>query len=108
MVQDKQRPSCHLEWPDGLDSARRSTDCERGRGSDYGQLRIHSNPGHASKRERSMPHVQVKPRPPEPGPLSELSVAIIGFQRDHEVSVPYTCKADPDTKCCWMVGFQLS
>ena len=91
-VQGKAKRFCKLEWPDGQDSARRSTDCERGRGCDYGQLRIHNSRIAAFKKHRKqLPittalHPESMPSLPDPGPLSHLSVAIVGFQRDHEVT----------------------
>ena len=89
--QTKSRLKRKLEWPDGQDSIRRSTDCERGRGSDYGHLRIRGKSDTEAQKNddcgepaKSASHAAA-PEVPDPGPLACLSVAIVGFQRDHEV-----------------------
>ncbi len=80
-----------VEWPDGAEGNRRSTDCERGRGSDYGHLRIERKLSQAEIQESRQPKAESMETPaleivPVPGPLADLSVALIGFQRDHEAS----------------------
>ena len=91
-LQGKKRQKQKLEWPDGQDSTRRSTDCERGRGSDYGHLRIQSQPSAAAEgeedgadSEEQNEKMVVEPEVPSLGPLSSLSIALVGFQREHEV-----------------------
>ena len=91
-LQGKKRQKQKLEWPDGQDSTRRSTDCERGRGSDYGHLRIQSQTSAAAEggedaadSEGQNERMIMEPEVPSLGPLSSLSIALVGFQREHEV-----------------------
>ena len=95
--QAKGRPRRKVEWPDGQESMRRSTDCERGRGNDYGHLRIERKLSETQmddedeeedeEAKTNSMEASAAEAVPHPGPLSDLSVALVGFQRDHEVRV---------------------
>lgn len=84
-VQKRQK----VEWPDHVRHTRRSSDCERGPGAVYGQMYIPTPPtkpllDDKKDADDQLPKKIVKA--PPPGPLSSLSVFLVGFQRDHEVS----------------------
>lgn len=92
LLQAKGKTHRKVEWPDGQESLRRSTDCERGRGTDYGHLRIERKLSEAQVEDEEDEMLETRSSEaspaeavPNPGPLSDLSVAIVGFQRDHEV-----------------------
>lgn len=82
-VQEERSRQHKLLWPDQARSTLRSTACERGPGLGYTPSHVYHPPDEFA--ETAEPVSRRRPSAPEPGPLHDMSVAIVGFLRDHEV-----------------------